>query len=128
MKHPISKESYEKLLKSINNADIHTAKIIKKYKRIISEAKKANDIESAYLANEIMTIIFMGAPSKHFDSANNRLNKSIARCKANGGYTLEVYDGVKYALTKDEEYWILHNKLNGEKFFSRYYSDYYEEC
>lgn len=124
MKKPINEEGYLKVLKSINDCDNHVTKVIKKYRRIIKESQKKNDIESAYLSYEIITMILGGASIKDFRVVNNRLNKSLQRCLVNEGYTLEEYEGVKYSLKKDgESEWILTNKRTGVSYFSKFYNE-----
>ena len=124
MKKPINKEGYNKLLDSINACDNHVTKVIKKYRRIIKEAKNKNDIESAYLAYEIITMILGGATLRDFEIVNNRLKKSLIRCQKNEGYTLEEYDGIKFSLRKDGDIeWILTNKRTGVAYFSKFYNE-----
>lgn len=123
MKKPISTDSYVKLLTTIETADNHVSKVIKKYRRIIKEATRNNDIESAYLAYEIITMILGGTATKYFSAINNRLLRSIARCKKQGPYSLEVFLGKKFELTKDGLHWILHNRQTNEKFFSKFYEE-----
>ena len=122
MKQPISKEAYTKLLQHINDCDNHISKVLKKYKRILVEAKRNNDIESAYLAYELMSMILGGTSTKYFSAVNNKLKRSLKRAST-ADYTLEEYTGSKFQLQKDEEYWVLTNLYTGEKFYSRFYEE-----
>jgi hypothetical protein len=126
MKKPISNEGYAKVLQSIESCDNHVSKVIKKYRRIIKESQKKNDIESAYLAYEIISMIIAGSSLKEFKSVNNHLTKSLQRCALQGAYTLEEFDGVKFSLRKEgDSEWILTNKKTGISYYSKFYNQGY---